>query len=467
MHYVWFITVLLALPATLLADDMTSTEETASSPPPYKMLRFDENYSWLSNAVNRTDWFDPIKYIPLRMDDPSWYLSLGGELRERFEGNYNLNFGIGRVGSDSYWLQRITLLADLHLGERVRFFAEGISGLMEGESQPAPPAEEDPIDLQFAFLDVVPYLTDEERFTLRAGRFGMSFGAGRLVDTRPPVNIDFRFDGFELLYSRPLWAATAFLTQPVRDSGGFNGEDHSATFWGLYLTHWFGAPHTLGLDLYYFGIHRKDGQYASGNGDEHRHSLGVREFSEWNQWDWNAEQVLQVGRFGNDSILAWTASLDSGHTWPVAGQPRLGLKADAASGDHNSTNGPQGTFDALYFKSGYFNDASLLRPENIIDVHPNASLRPAQTVSVDGGADFFWRYSQNDAIYAVPGSIAIPALRTKSSYVGAALDLNLNWQIRRHVSFQTSYIHFFSGDYVHAAGGRDLNYVSTTISFLF
>jgi hypothetical protein len=467
MHHVRFITVLFALPATLLADDMTTTVEAPSSPSPYKMLRFDEDYSCLSNAANRSDWFDPIKYIPLRTNDPSWYLTLGGELRERFEGNFNPNFGIGGIGSDSYLLQRITLLADLHLGERVRFFAEGISGLMEGESPPAPPAQEDPIDLQFAFLDVVPYLTDDERLTLRAGRFGMSFGTGRLVDTRPPVNIDFRFDGFELLYSRPLWEATAFLTQPVRDSGSFNGEDHSTTFWGLYITHWFDAPHTLGLDFYYFGINRKDGEYASGPGDEHRHSLGAREFGEWNHWDWNAEEVLQVGSFGNDSILAWTGSLDSGYTWQIMGQPRFGLKADVASGDHNSTNGLQGTFDALYFKSGYFNDANLLRPENIIDLHPNASVRLTQTVSVDGGADFFWRYSRNDAIYAVPGSIAIPALRTESSYVGAALDVNLNWQIQRHVSFQASYVHFFSGDYVHAAGGRDLNYVSTTISFLF
>jgi hypothetical protein len=467
MRHAGFITVLLVLPATLLADDMTTNGETSSSPPPYKMLRFNEDYSYLSNPANRSDWFDPIKYISLRTGDPSWYLSLGGELRERFEGNYDLNFGIGGAGSDSYWLQRITLLTDLHLGERVRCFAQGISGLMEGEVRPAPGAEEDPIDLEFAFLEVVPYLTDDERLTLRAGRFGMSFGAGRLVDTRPPLNIDFRFDGVEMLYARPFWQATAFLTQPVRDSGGFNGEDHSTTFWGLYTTHWFDAPHVFGLDLYYFGIHRKDGEYASGTGDEHRHTLGAREFGTWNHWDWNTEEALQAGSFGNDSILAWTASLDSGYTWQVAGQPRLGLKADVASGDHNSTNGTQGTFDALYFKSGYFNDASLLRPENIIDVHPNIGANPTRSVSVDGGGDVFWRYSREDAIYAVPGFVSIPALKTASAYVGTALDVNLEWRIQRHISFLASYVHFLSGDYVRAAGGHDVNYVSTTVSFRF
>ena len=455
------------LPATVLADETTGTGEMPSPPPAYNMLRFDEDYSCLANPANRGDLFDPVKYIPLRTNDPSWYLTFGGELRERFEGNYDPNFGIRGAGADSYLLQRATLLADVHLGERVRVFTEGISGVMEGESQPAPPVQQDPIDLQFAFLDVLPYLTDDESLTLRGGRFGLSFGSGRLVATRAAPNIPFRFDGFEAIYVRPLWEATAFLTQPVVDSGGLNNADHSTTFWGLYVTHWFGAPHTLGLDLYYFGIHREHGAYASGPGDEHRHSLGAREFGGWNGWDWNTEQVLQVGTFGNESILAWTAALDSGYTWDAMWNPRLGLKAGIVSGNHDPNNGRLETFDALYFKSGYFNDASLIRPQNIIGVHPNLTLKPLRTVTVDGGANWFWRYSQNDAVYAVPGFVAVPALKTASSYVGTALDVNLTWQIQRHISFQASYVHFFTGSYIQEAGGHDLDYVSATLDFLF
>src|SRR6266404_350971 len=260
----------VALPIIAMGQEMFSGAEIPLTPTAYNMLRFDEDYSCLTNEANRTDWFDPIKYIPLRTDAPLWYLSFGGELRERFEGNYDPNFGIHGVGSDSYLLQRVTLLTDVHLGERVRFFAEGISGIVAGESHPAPPVQQDPIDLQFAFVDVVPYLTDDERLTLRVGRFGMSFGAGRLVATRAAPNIPFRFQGVELLYSRPGWEFTGFLTQPVEDSGGLSGADHSTTFWGLYATHYFDAPHSTGLDLYYLGIQNDHATYASGSGDEHR-----------------------------------------------------------------------------------------------------------------------------------------------------------------------------------------------------
>jgi len=455
------------MPVLASAQELKPGGEIPITPPGYKMLRFDEDYSSLTNSANRTDWFDPVKYIPLRADDPLWYLSFGGELRERVEGNYDPNFGIHGVGPDSYLLQRITLSTDVHLGERVRVFAMGISGIVAGESHPPPPVQQDPIDLQFAFVDVVPYLTDDERLILRVGRFGMSFGAGRLVATRAAPNIPFRFQGVELLYSRPSWELTGFLTQPVEDSGGLSGSDHSTDFWGLYATHYFDAPRSTGLDLYYFGIVNEHATYTSGSGDEHRHSLGAREFGVWHHWDWDAEQVLQVGSFGSDSILAWTAAIDGGYTLDTTWQPRLGLKTGITSGDHDPKDGQLQTFDALYFKSGYFNDASLIRPQNIIGVHPNLTLRPTKTVTVDGGANWFWRYSRNDAVYGVPGFVAIPALSNAPSYVGTALDVNLTWQLQRHVTVQASYVHFFTGTYVHEAGGKDVDYFSTTISFLF
>jgi hypothetical protein len=465
MRNEWFIPVLLVVPFVTLADDMSTTGESPLPPPAYKLLRFDENYSCLSNSALRRDFFDPIKYFPLRTNEPAWYLTLGGELRERFEGTYNPNFGIGGESSDSFLLQRATLLADVHLGDRFRVFAEGISGVIEGENPPAPKVQDDPIDLLFAFADVVPYLTDDESLTLRGGRFGMSFGSGRLVATRAAPNIPFRFDGFEMIYSRPMWEATAFLTRPVEDTGGISGSNPNTTFWGLYVTHWFDKPHKLGVDLYYLGIANENATYASGTGRETRHSFGSRIFGSQNQWDWNGEAIIQVGTFGNQSILAWTASLDSGYTWDAKLQPRLGLKVDVASGDNS--DGHQGTFDALFFKSGYFNDASMIRPANLIDVHPNLAANLTRTVSVNGGADVFWRYSKDDAIYAPSGFVEIPASKTASAYVATAVDINLQWQIQRHVTFGASYVHFFTGSYVHQAGGSDVNYVSTTLSFLF
>jgi len=287
------------------------------------------------------------------------------------------------------------------------------------------------------------------------------------VATRAAPNIPFRFDGAEMIYTRPLWEATGFLTRPVEDKGGISGNDPGTRFWGLYVTHWFDTPRDLGIDLYYLGIANQHATYASGTGNENRHSLGTRFFGSRNHWDWNGEGVVQAGTFGDESIRAWTAAMDSGYTWDAMWQPRLGLKVGVVSGDHNAKDGTLGTFDALYFKSGYFNDASLIRPQNVVGVHPNFALKPSRTVSVDGGANWLWRYTRNDAVYAVPGYVEIPALQNASSYIATAVDLNLQWQIDKHLTFGASYVHFFTGGYVHAAGGGDVNYFSTTLTFLF
>ena len=451
---------------------MTTNEETPP-PPSYQMTgydRYDENYGYLSNAVYRSDFFDPIKYIPLPVNDPSWYLTMGGEMRERFEGYYNPNFGIGGVGPDSHLLQRIVFLADLHLGERLRVFASGISGLQFGGTRPAPPIQQDPIDLEFAFLEYVPYLTADQRLALRAGRFTLGLGAGRLVDPRAAPdapNIPFIFNGLEVLYTRPLWEATAFITRMAHDAGTISAANQSTAFWGLYVTHWFDAPHALGLDLYYLGIYNKDATYASGTANEARDTLGTRQFGKWKGWDWNWEEILQVGSFGHQSILAYGVSLDTGYTFPAALQPRLGLNADVISGNTNPNGGTLGTANPLYFRSVYFNEASLFSPANLFCVHPMLTLQLTKTLSASGGGDVFWRYSRSDAIYLPSGFIAIPAIETASSYLGTAADINFAWQVQRHVSLGLSYVHFFSGSYIHQAGGSDIDFLSTTISFLF
>jgi hypothetical protein len=363
-------------------------------------------------------------------------------------------------------LQRITLLADLHLSGHVRVYVSGVSGLVWGEDHPAPPVQDDPSDLLFAFVEIAPYVTPEERLALRVGRYGMSLGAGRLVATRAAPNVQLRFDGCEIVYSRSGWTATGFLNHPAKDSGGLDGSDHSFTFWGLYVTHWFDAQRGKGIDLYYLGIHREHGAYFADTGDEHRQSLGARQFGQAESWDWNTEEVIQFGSFGTKDILAWTASLDGGYTFPTQFNPRIGIKADVTSGTDKGS-GTQQTFDALFFKSGYFNDAGLIRPQNIIDVHPNLTANITRTLSVNGGVDVFWRYSNDDAVYAVPGFVAIPPVESSSRYVGTAADLNVEWRLQRHVTLSASYVHFFAGSSARQAGGKDVNYVSTTLSFLF
>ncbi|MDH5789449.1 MAG: alginate export family protein, partial [Nitrospinota bacterium] len=75
----------------LLPDRPVTAGETLS-PPSYNSSRYLEDYRYLKDPARRTDFWDPIKYIPLD-DAGTVYLSLGGETRQHYESIRNENWG--------------------------------------------------------------------------------------------------------------------------------------------------------------------------------------------------------------------------------------------------------------------------------------------------------------------------------------------------------------------------------------
>ncbi len=123
------------------------------SPPPYQQLRYEEDYSYLRDPTRRTDLWDIIKYIPFNSEG-DWYLSVGGEARERYEYFDNYNWGQGPQTKNGYLLQRYMLHTDLHLGPNLRFFGQLKSGLEDWRNGGPRPPDEDKLDVHQAFADV-------------------------------------------------------------------------------------------------------------------------------------------------------------------------------------------------------------------------------------------------------------------------------------------------------------------------
>lgn len=82
------------------------------------------------------------------------------------------------------------------------------------------------------------------------------------------------------------------------------------------------------------------------------------------------EYVWQFGRFGAGSIMAWTAANALRYNFDLSGKPRLGVRADIASGDNNPNSPNLQTFNPLFPSGAYFNLANPIGPSNIIDLHP-------------------------------------------------------------------------------------------------
>jgi hypothetical protein len=162
-------------------------------PPPYTLTRYDEDYSYLANPANRTDPLDVIKYIPLFNWGSSYFLTLGGDLREQYEFIQNDNFGLGSVNNHGYWLQRLMPYSDWHFGPFFRVFVQLKSSEEEGREPGPRPTDRKRLDFNQAFVDfsyprtVLP--ADQAYVTLRLGRQEIDFGDERLLAVREGPNV--------------------------------------------------------------------------------------------------------------------------------------------------------------------------------------------------------------------------------------------------------------------------------------
>jgi len=387
-----------------------------------------------------------IKHISLNADG-SVYLSLSGEIRERFEYYSEPLFGLGGVEEDRYLLHRLLLGMDLHAGEHARVFLQLGNHLEGGKKAARSPTDVDEFDIQQGFVDLSIPFDARSKLMLRAGRQELDFGSGRLVSVREGANIRRAFDGARLTLTAGDATFDAFAVRSVNLKVGALNDDpnpHEA-FWGFYGVLPLPVLPDGHADLYYLGLKRDDAVFQQGVADELRHTFGTRLWGKPGAWDYDYEAVVQTGSFGRADILAWTVATDTGYTVRSAPfQPRLGLKADIASGDHNPNDNRLTTFNALFPKQPYFSEASLIAPANIIDVHPSVSLQLTKAVELTTEVDFFWKHRIEDAIYAPPGQPLVRAGQSDSRYIGSQTNTQLEWQLSHSVSFTLYYSHFFA-----------------------
>ncbi|KPF79114.1 hypothetical protein IP88_02565 [alpha proteobacterium AAP81b] len=423
----------------------------------YASLRYDEDWRALCDPARRTQPFDAVK---CRDTGGGTTLTLGGELRERFEAVRNPVFGLAARGSDRVLLHRLLVHADWRAGDAVRVFVQLADRRATTRGFGNPPTDRDAVDLAQGFLDL-----GVGGLTLRAGRQELDLGSGRLVAVRDGANIRRAFDGGRASWRRHGWRIDALFLQPVAIAPAAfdDGTDTSQALWGGYAT----TPPLAGvgqIDFYYLGLRRNRGVFAAGTARELRHSFGARWFGKRDGVDWDIEAVVQAGRFGADRIAAWTLASNLG--WRVAAPLRLGLKADIASGDARPGDGRLGTFNALYPKLPYFTEANLVAPANLMDLQPGVTVTPAPRLELAASIDLLWKHRRADAFYAPPLT-PIAATRGGGRWIGWQASLSANWRVTPRLTLRGAYVRFAPGAAIRAAGGRAGDFVMTSVAIKF
>jgi hypothetical protein len=244
--------------------------------------------------------------------------------------------------------------------------------------------------------------------------------------------------------------------------------DRRTEFWGVYASEldWTGP---LGaLDLYYLGYETEAAAFAQGTGRERRHSVGARLSGTRGGFDWDVETVRQWGRFGSADIAAWTVASDSGFTFADAPwRPRLGLKADLASGDEDPADGTLGTFNALFPKFPYFTEANVVAPANLVDLQPSLTLAPSDAVELAFGLNLIWKHRLADAFYGPPLTPVPGTAAGAHRFVGSQASLAATWRLSPGVVMTGAYTHFEPGVALDRAGGRVGDFLTVSAAYRF
>ncbi|MEG0184070.1 MAG: alginate export family protein [Stenotrophomonas sp.] len=302
---------------------------------------------------------------------------------------------------------------------------------------------------------------------VQLGRQEAGYGSSRLLSVRDGPNIRLAFDGARVGWKGRRGTLDLMALRPIENRPGAMDDrgEHGAHLIGAYATTARGVGSGQ-WDLYLMDYRRDGGRFAAGTGIERRQTLGARWFGQAGALDWNAELVVQGGqlRTATDTldIRAWTLASDTGWRWnDLPLQPRLGLKADIASGDGNLRDGRLGTFNALFPKSAYFSEASLLAPANLMDLQPTLGLRLHDTVSTELGVQLAWKQQRAAAGYTTPAPRgALPGTARGARPRGTQYKSETRWQVSDRWQWQLQLAWVDAGPALKQAGGQDTLFAS-------
>jgi hypothetical protein len=439
--------------------------------PAYRQQRSDEDWSFLRDESRRRDGWDAIKFVPLRRDE-TWYLTLGGEFRPFYERYDHYNWGAGPQDENGFYLERVMVHADVHMGARARAFVEVKRGIEVGRVGGPRPPDEDRFDVNQAFFDVPIASRRAARVTLRLGRHEMEYGDGSLVSHREGPNVRRGYDGPRVMVGVGPWQIDAFVVRPVETNPGVfdDAPEPGQRFWGVHASAQQPILGVLGRpELYYLGIAREIARYDQGTAREVRHTVGARSTYRKGSFEYWLEGTFQAGSFGAGAIRAWKHVQVYGYGFEHARlRPRVGLNVAVSSGDRDRSDPDLQTFHPLFPRGLYYGYVDGSGSLNAVVVHPSTTLRLSAPLSLRGEVFAFWRQRTTDGLYSQPGFLLRTGQQSEARFVGTLSQAELTWRVDAHATAIVQIGRYRVGPYLRdTPPARDMTYLSAKVSYKF
>jgi hypothetical protein len=433
----------------------------------FQLMRYDENYEYMKDSVQ--NFYNTLKFLPLSKNKKN-YVSFGGEARLEYVSLYNESWGKINPLHNDFLLQRYDFHGDIHIGNRFRVFAQLRTALQNGRKNGPRPIDEDKLNVQNLFVDAVVWSKAPRSLTVRIGKQEMDYGSSRLISVREGPNVRLYFTGAKAMYASSSFFTDVFVMKADTIKPGVfdNKTSRNVNLWGVYSS-WM-VSNIVNLDIFYIGIYRGSSVFEEGIASETRHTIGARFFKYVGGFTYDVEASYQFGKFGNDNIRAWAASVDIGYQFQyVKFKPTINLRSDCISGDSRKGDGRLESFNPIYPKGGYFGFNPQIGPVNLLAAHPYATFMLLPNLLFQTDIVINWRYSLQDGVYRPSGTFNLAGSSSSSRHIGTAFLASTLYSFNPFISVTTGIQYFKTGSFIHdiIPNSKDGIFFNARIKFMF
>ena len=390
----------------------------------------------------------------------TWKYKVGVDDRFRYEYQHNFDFSNSvKTGDGSLFFNRFKIsgqarLSDEYLNDVAEIFIEGLDASV-GVYQIKPPSQKSSFDLHQIYVDI--YNVMGSNLDFKAGRQEMKYGAGRLISASTWANRIRSFDAAVFHYHPENLFIDVFYANDVKyDDDNLDASQYKEKLTGVYMGYQKDNLSPL-IEAYFLPQLMKN---TTTTGKTNRYTAGLR-IKGHIPGDilYDIELPYQFGKVNHKTIKAMAFHADVSHTFfDLLWQPKVVLEYNYASGDKDSNDGQNNTFNPLYQSTHEpYGLMDFFRWQNMREFSLRADLFITEKLKLIPQTNFFWLANTNDSWYNSSGTV----LRTKkttgsrSHYVGQEISLRACYDFTKNIKFETGYAHFFTGKFVAQSGAND------------
>lgn len=433
-----------------------------SQPPPFPWGRislkpypfYDVDFRYLDDPTNQYHlWGD---FLKRRRLGNCWLFSAGGEFRDRY-----LNEIDSRLTPTANTYEQFRTLAYASLYHRDDFgvFAQFLDAQHVGEELTPLRIDEDRSDIVDLFVDVKVLEYKDKPVYVRGGRQEFLLGSQRLVSNLEWANTLRTFQGVRAFRNGERWDLNAFWLQPIiPDPSNFDSPDSQLNFTGLWTT--YRARPGSFFDLYALNLDNDRASARGANGvlgGSNVTTLGSRVIGDLeSRWLYEAELMLQVGRYSNQDLFAAATTTGIGYNFKDAPlSPQIWVYYDFASGDANPGQGTTfGTFNQLFpFGHYYLGYLDLVARQNIQDFNIQFVAYPTKWVYFLAQYHNFHLAQARSPLFGAGGQVLrVDPSGAAGTDVGDEIDFLVNFHLNAHQDILIGYSKLFAGSYIRETG---------------